>query len=261
VKTDKAGGSGTIIYSEPNEDTPSKYSTYVITCHHVIEDALSVKKEWDSAVGRDVKREYRKVVVVEFFDYENVLPGHRPVNYSVDADIVAYDKDHDMALLKLRTKKQAQYVAKLCSSEKAKQLTIGDEVFAVGCAMLHDPILTKGIITHQGDEIDYKDYWMSNAQIIFGNSGGAVFTKDELEFLGIPSRMDVAGWGSPITHLGYFSPIHRIYEFFNEQLFHFLHDKTHTEKQCEKEREKRQKAEEERLKALLPEEEEETKKR
>jgi len=232
VKTDKAGGSGTIIYSQPNADG---YSTYVVSCHHVIDDALSVRKEWSSKLGIERKKEYRQVVTVEFFDYSNVPHGQRPVNNSVDAEIVAYDKDHDMTLLKLRTVKQAQYVAKLMAPGDEKQLMIGQPTVAVGAAMLHDPILTMGILTHFGDEIDYKDYWMSNAQIIFGNSGGAMFADTErgYEFIGIPSRVAVAGWGSAVTHLGYFSPITRVLGFFHEQGYHFLvPGDTSTEADC-----------------------------
>jgi S1-C subfamily serine protease len=242
VKTDKAGGSGTIIYSKPNKS--GSYSTYILTCHHVIEDAITIKKE------------YRKAVTVEFFDYDNVKPGTRPINYSVDGDIVAYDKAHDMALIKLRTKKKVENVAKLYPKKPETGIKIGQKVWAVGAALLHDPILTQGIITHMGDEIDYKDYWMSNAQIIFGNSGGAIFLDETFEFIGIPSRIDIVGWATPVTHLGYFSPIHRVYEFLDSQLFQFIYDDKYTEEECEAEREKLKKLEQERLKALLPTEEE-----
>ena len=217
VQTHKAGGSGTILYSK---DT----STYVLTCHHVVDDVISVKREWDSRLGRDRKREFRQVVNCEFFEYESVPHGHRPINYSTDADLVAWDRDHDLALLKLRTTKSAKYVAKLPLPIDIVKLDVGSRLVAVGCALLHDPILTEGIITHQGDEIDFKDYWMGNAQTVFGNSGGAVFSPldDTYNFIGVPSRIAVIGWGTPITHLGYFSPIPRIYKFFEEQLYSFL---------------------------------------
>lgn len=258
VKAKDAGGSGTIIYSRKNEK--GNYSTYCITCHHVIDKAIDVRKEWDSKLKRDRKKEYRQVVTVEFFDWDNVPHGNRPVNYSVDADLVAYDEQHDMALLKLRTIKPAPSVASLCELDRSEQILIGDRVWAVGCALLHDPIVTNGRITHMGDEIDYKDYWMSNAQIIFGNSGGAVFLEDGFQFIGIPSRIDITGWGgSPITHLGYFSPIHRVFQFFDEQVYQFLYLKSHTEEEDDLVRKKVKEKEEERLKKLSPEEEEEIK--
>lgn len=236
VKTKKAGGSGTVLYSNEGKDG---YSTYVITCHHVIEDALSVKKEYDPKIGQDRKKEYRQVINVEFFDYASVPHGRRPVNNSVDADIMAYDKIHDMALLKLRMITQASTVAKLLSQEEITSIKIGDRTNAVGCALLHDPILTEGMITHMGDEIEYNDYWMSSAQIIFGNSGGAMFLErdDEYSFIGIPSRVDVVGWANAVTHLGYFSPITRVYKFLDDESFQFIYDESYTEEQCEKTRE------------------------
>lgn len=167
VKTPKAGGSGTVIYSKVAPD--STWHSFALTCHHVIESALEIKTEWDPKVGRDRKKEYRQIVSVEFFDWGNVPHGHRPLTYSADAEIVAYDKAHDIALLKLRTIKAAQAVATMLPAGAEKDLRVGSPVFAVGCALLHDPILTAGMITHMGDEIEFRDYWMSSASIIFGN--------------------------------------------------------------------------------------------
>ena len=250
VKTSKAGGSGTVIYSELAEDKEGIYHSYALTCHHVVDEAISVKNEWDSRVGRERKREFRQLVAVEFFDWSNVLHGNRPLNYSSDAEIVAYDNEHDMAILKLRTVKRAGYIARVMPAGEEKQIKIGSEVVAVGCALLHDPVLTAGIVTHFGDEIDGKLYWMSNANIIFGNSGGAVFARvgDNYEFIGIPSRIAIAGWSTPVMHMGYFSPISRVHEFFKEQTYQFLSPGSGaTEKSCEEERKKIKEREERKL--------------
>jgi len=200
VKVANTGGSGTVIYSEKNNK--GVYSTYILSCFHVINDALQVKEDYDPRYGIDRKKEMRQLVTVEFFDYLNVPHGHRPVSSSVDADIECYDKDHDMALLKLRTKSKVTNVAKLYPRDKISNIQLMDRVIAVGAALLHDPIITSGRITHMGDQIDYKDYWLSNSAIIYGNSGGAIFTEIEgnYYFIGIPSRIDVAGWGVPICY-------------------------------------------------------------
>lgn len=248
VKTDQAGGSGTIVYSK--ENNKKTFSNYVLTCQHVIDAAITIKKDWaPPPIGRDIKKEYRKIVTVEFFDYENVPYGHRPLNYSADADIMCYDKTNDMALLKLRTLKKANNVCNILPMEKEESIKIGSDILACGCALLHDPILTAGQITHMGDEIDYKDYWMSNASTIFGNSGGAIYIQMDgiYYFIGIPSRIDIVGWGTPVTHLGYFSPVHRIYKFLEEQMFNFIVDPIYTEEKCETLREMKRKNEEKKM--------------
>lgn len=258
VKSAKAGGSGTIVRSVAQPGS-GQHGTFVITCHHVIEEAISVKEEWDPRVGRSRKREYRQLVGVEFFDYDNVTHGHRPLNYSADGEIVAYDASHDMALLRLRTVKAAPAVAQLPAPGSERAVVVGTPVVAVGCALLHDPILTTGMVTHMGDEIDYKDYWMSNAAIIYGNSGGAMFAELDgaYRFIGIPSRVAVVGWGQAVPHLGYFSPISRVYEFLSDQLYHFLiPGHAHSEEDCERERRERASREERRLMLEAPEPEE-----
>lgn len=244
VKTDKAGGSGTVIYSRDAKvgaDPNKFYSTYIITCHHVISDALKIETKWDPVLAQDRKRDVRQSVGVEFFNWKAVPHGKLPLTSGVFADIVAYDADHDMALLNLKLADPPS-VASMLPESRIGEVVIMSPVVAVGCALLHDPIVTRGHVTHQGDIIELKDYWMSSAQTIFGNSGGAVFTDGEFQFIGIPSRIDIAGWGSPVTHLGYFSPITRVYEFMKEQVFDFLiPGSTKTEKECESEREDKRK--------------------
>jgi len=246
VKTDKTGGSGTIIYSKPNKT--GGYSTYVLTCYHVVEDAISIQEAWDPRIGRMRKRELRAEVTVEFFQYGKGDYVDR--TYAVRAIIEAYDKLDDMALLRLKSSKRAPYVARLYPRGKENDIGVGARVWIVGCALLHDPIVTEGRITHKGDVIDYKEYWMSNAQIIFGNSGGAVFLQNGYFFIGIPSRVDVVGWGQPVTHLGYFSPIQRVYRFLEQQNFQFIYDPKYTEEQCAAKRAALKRAEEERARIL-----------
>ena len=46
------GGSGTVVYSKPNEK--GKVETYILTCDHVIEGLRSYPTEFDAWRGRDV---------------------------------------------------------------------------------------------------------------------------------------------------------------------------------------------------------------
>jgi len=249
VKTSKAGGSGTVVYSKPISKGSEEYETYVLTNWHVVEAAIAVKREWDPLLSKDVKKETRATVTVEFYRYKNLSCNIGRT--AVEADIVAYDKDQDIALVKLRSAEPVKYVARLHPKD-VKNIHIFDTVYICGCSLGHSPIPTNGEITSMDDEIDNYKYWMSNGQIIYGNSGGGVYLvktiivdaqkeKEEefFEFIGIPSRIEVIGWGDSITHMGYFIPIGRIYDWLEEEMFQFIFDSKFTSTQCEKMRDKR----------------------
>ena len=244
VRTQTAGGSGTVIYSEKGED--GYYSTLIITCQHVISDAVKIESKWDSLLKKERKMEIIQPVVVEFFDWEGVPPGKSPLTSGATAHIVAYSEKHDMALIQLRLKEKPP-TALLLPRARIEDVAIGSPTWAVGCALGHDPVLTQGIVTHQGDIVGEVDFWMSSAQIIFGNSGGGMFFEsDEYYFIGIPSLVSVSGWGNAITHMGYFSPVSRLYTFLDEQIFDFLIPGSEkTEQGCADERKAKRKHEEE----------------
>ncbi len=253
VRTEKAGGSGTVLYSKPN--AKNEFETYVMTNHHVVSEAIIIKKMWDSRLGRDIKKDIRSTVSVEYFKYNNF--SHCVGSYGVEADIVAYTEEEDMALLKLRDKERpAEYVANIMAKEDIEKVRLFDEVYCCGAALGHPPIPTYGVITHMDDEIENYKYWMSSAQIIFGNSGGAVFRLSEkgiYEFIGIPSRVQVSIVGfsaNPITHMGYFIPIDRIYGFLDKNYYQFIYDSNYTPEQCQIEREKAKERELRRLEKL-----------
>ncbi|GAG83675.1 unnamed protein product, partial [marine sediment metagenome] len=109
----RGGGSGTIIYSKMEQvggEIP-KASTYILTNYHVISSAIKIEEKWDTDLQKQVKKEKRSIVYVEIFKYRNLST---PIGtLKVEAEIVLYNEDEDMALIKLRSEEQAQYVAKL----------------------------------------------------------------------------------------------------------------------------------------------------
>lgn len=233
VRTDKAGGSGTIIYSKENPDKPGEYLSFVLTNHHVVEDAIQIKAEFDSMTKRDVKKEFTQKVRVDIFDYINMSEMNSANTHT--ADIVAYDKSHDIAILKLDTPKKMHYVADMLSKEVISTIKLFEPIYSCGASLLHDPFANKGEITYLNEDIDNKCFWMSNSNMIFGNSGGAVFLAENGEFIGIPARVTSTqlGFGFDIiTWMGFFIPISRIYEFFDEQELQFLSDDSFTYTEC-----------------------------
>lgn len=238
IKSKDAWGSGTIVYSKKDERGVCR--TFVLTCHHVIADAIKVEKTWDQGVGMEVKKETRVPVEVQFFYYEN-LSFAKGLAFSCRANIKCYDAQQDIALLELElTEKVCEHVAFLISPEDVKQIHVFDPVYACGAALAHEPITTKGLINFMNDIIDDYDYWLSSAQIIFGNSGGAIFRYSDLrkrfEFIGMPARIELTAIGfsaSPITHMGYFVPITRIYKVLKDNFYHFIYDSNVLLEDCE----------------------------
>ncbi|GAG74834.1 unnamed protein product, partial [marine sediment metagenome] len=148
----------------------------------------------------------------------------------VEADIVLHNETEDLALVKLRSEEQYQHIATLLPKDNGVQVM--DESVAVGCSLGFPPLPTVGHITRLNIQIYSLPYHMSSAQIIYGNSGGAMFMANTGELIGIPSRGVVIGWGTPITHMGLFVPIERIYAWLEEEHYDFIYDETKTEKEC-----------------------------
>ena len=239
VLSSKAGGSGTIIYSEPDPANEGEFITIILTNHHVIDSSISYRDEWDSVLKKDRKTEIFQKVDVDVFDYVRMSTVDSSNRYK--ADILAYDKVHDLALLKLDSPRQFPYKATLLPEEKIKSLRLFMDVVVAGCSLLHDPFCTFGQLTYLCEIIDMKEYLMTNANSIFGNSGGALYLKDSGELLGVPSRVTVnqLGFGLDVqTWMGFTSHPKRFYEFLREQEMQFIFDKNDTFKASKERREK-----------------------
>ena len=247
VRTKKAGGSGTVVYSEKYKD---EVYTYVITNHHVIADSVHLEKKWDPVVKRKVDKEILDTVFVEFFRYNNY--SHTVGSFAVEADIVAYSEvngGQDWALLRVRDKENtADWVANMFPLDDIDNVHIFDEVYAVGASLGHPPVASDGHISYMDDEIEHYKYWMSSAPTIFGNSGGAVYrwsdNRKRYEYIGIPSRISMQPMGfsaDAITHMGYFIPIDRVYKLLEDNDYQFIYDSKISIEDCNKARKKKQK--------------------
>ena len=246
VRTKKAGGSGTVVYSKKHKD---EVYTYVITNHHVISDSVKIEKKWDSVLKRKTDKEKLDTVFVEFFRYNNY--SHTVGSFAVEADIVAYSEvegGQDWALLRVRDKENtADWVANMFPLNDLDNVHIFDKSYAVGASLGHPPVASEGMITYMDDEIDSYKYWMSSAPTIFGNSGGAVYrwstNRERYEYIGIPSRISIQPMGfsaDAITHMGYFIPIERVYKLLEENDYQFIYDSKFSVEDCEKARKKKQ---------------------
>jgi len=248
IRVFDVGGSGLIVYSKPLPDSATKYETYVMTCFHVVEKAVKFIEKWSDLAQRMVKREDRALVQVEVFEYEELSKVVGGTTYN--AEIVAWDKQLDLALLKLKTTRKFYYVAKLFPKGKEDKIKLGMPAVSVGCSLGHEPLMNFGNIVSKGDMIENKEYWMSTANTIFGNSGGAEFLADNHEFIGITAQITGIQLGFSvdiITWMGFFVPITSIYKFWDDRYFMFLYDKDFNSRECAEMREKKRKEEERKL--------------
>ena len=259
VRSGDTGGSGTVLYSSPNVD--GGHSTYVLTNHHVVENNIEVQKKWSPLLKRKVDMDVLGTVDVHFFKW---LYSSRAVGATeISADIMTYDVEEDLALLKIRDEDPVA-VAKMFPKDKEKELRLGLPLLAIGAGMGEAPVITQGILSQFGREIDNREFWLSTAPTIFGNSGGAIYLADTQEFLGVPARLAVYGsfFGTDaITHLSYFIPITRVYKFLEAQMFRFVYDTEFTEEGEAQAREEARKKEERKLVGKDEEKEEKSGKR
>lgn len=251
VKSGNDGGSGTVIYSKKDPDT-GEIATFLISNFHVIASAIKIQKVWNPLKQRHVNEEQRKTVICEIFSYNNI--SHNIGAMAYEADIICYDTRADLCILRLRDKEnEITNIAKMFLGDINK-IHIFDSVWISGCSLLHPPICNHGYITYLDEEIEGEKYFMTNAGIIYGNSGGAVFLENNLEFVGIPSRVAVVpGWVSQaVSFMGYFIPMSRIIQFFEEQDMQFLYKpEEYTIKQCFDAREKKLKMVQDKMELLM----------
>lgn len=243
VRATKALGSGTVIYSKPEDPDglPDEFETLVLTNHHVVADLIEVKEDWDSGLQRKRYREFRSPAMVEFFEFKR---HSRVVSTNgKEAKVLAWDDKLDLALLRLETVAESPYVARLCPAERFERgIFTFDRVFTVGAALGEDPVVTEGRVAQFDRKIDAEPYLLTTAPSIFGNSGGAVYLLDTEELIGVPARIAVAGFGNAVTHLSYSIPITTVYRFLEEKDFQYIFDPDFTSKQCAATRERKLRA-------------------
>lgn len=237
IRAPKAMGSGTILWSGLGEDAPD-YSTYILTNNHVIADAIRHEMRWNNTIKRDVKTEVMATVSVHLFRYKWEQRAESAT--AIEADIMAYDKIEDLALLRLRLTGPAPAVVKLYPKNQERLLRVGDQVVTVGAALGEAPIITVGYLSQFGQEFEGREFWLETAPMIFGNSGGASFLATTEEMIGVPALIaqNMSGFSADaITHMSYVIPITRVYKFLDEQMFRFIYDPNFTEQGEKTERE------------------------
>ncbi len=224
-------GSGTVIFSAEIE---GKWKSYVLTNRHVVSGAITVTEEWDSRQDKDVKRERRRPVKLEWFEYNNY--SRAVGTFGREGVIVAHDEAADLALVKVTDEERPiAFVAALLP--EGSDLYLAEPVWAVGSGLGKPPFISDGLLSLLDERIKGYRYILSTAPIIFGNSGGGLFhwseALEKYELIGVPSKVSGVGF-SIVAHMVWSIPIETVREFMRDNCYGFiLGDKVEDAEKCD----------------------------
>ncbi|GEM_PF-6353973 len=213
-------GTGVVIYSGVGKNS-GDVATFVVTNFHVISELIS--QEEGAAVYKPAK----------VWIYRYAEKGSLSSRGMYVANIVAFDKEADLALLQLHGNSDTlTNVAKIGRSPPR----VLEQVFAVGSGLGWVPFPTLGMVSY----VDEKTI-LASAPIILGSSGGGLFAlnhdtgQHELVgvaktistvtingdvkvpgFLNIGHRMVPTTVEVPVPHMGHFITMKGVCTFLTE---------------------------------------------
>jgi serine protease Do len=176
VRTPGGLGSGFFI----NDDG------YLITNFHVIEGETEISVEVYHQTGGQLARETYKQV-----------------------KIIAINKFHDLAMLRIDDKNAPKFKATTLGSSDA--LNVGDGVFAIGSPLGLERTVTQGILSTKTRQLEGELYLQTSTQINPGNSGGPLFNLAG-EVVGVTNMKITFGEG-----LGFAIPVELVKSFLDHR--------------------------------------------
>jgi hypothetical protein len=212
-------GSGTVLYSKKHNE---EWESYILTNFHVIARQITLREVWNPLKGEKEKRETREPVTAFWFDY--VKCARSVGTRGRIADIVAHDQQRDLALLRLRdTERGVERIAHMLPEDESPKL--GQTVWAIGAGLGFPPSMTSGEMAFAEQMIEGYRYQLATAPIIFGNSGGSLFSYSEVrkqyEMIGVPSRVSASGF-QVVTHMGWSIPTETMRTFLRDNYYGFI---------------------------------------
>ena len=221
-------GSGTIIFSDKRAHESWKEEktwTLVLTNFHVIEKAINIEEVFDPKSAKNIQKETRRPVHVRLWDYNDYSTAVGTTGRV--ARIVAWDKDRDLALLRLEDKERKISNVAILWPEDVGGPYLFQTTWEIGSGMGNPPYPTQGLLSGiSGKDLKGRALYLSSSPIIFGNSGGALWAyskkRDRYEMIGVPSMVGAYGWGTVIPHIAWSRPISEIRSFLRENDFGFV---------------------------------------
>jgi len=207
-------GSGVIVYSEPQPDlgsseTSKNYATFILTAYHVVLEVMGDRS--DSGVVEQIY----------------VLAADQDAELLHEGKLVLFDRDRDLALLRLNAKRRFDQVAQLMPMEELDAVDIFARAYAVGCPLGNRPLPTIGQISSKSKVVSDQTLWMLSAPTFFGNSGGGVYLAENCCLIGVSSMIYTYGRTHPavVPHMGLFVPLKEIYVWFDAEGYSFVHER------------------------------------
>ena len=123
--------------------------------------------------------------------------------------IIAINKFHDLALLKIEDKNAPKF--KFITLGNSDALNVGDAVFAVGSPLGLERTVTQGILSTKTRQLEGNLYLQTSTQINPGNSGGPLFNLAG-EVVGVTNMKITFGEG-----LGFAIPVEMVKSFLDHR--------------------------------------------
>ncbi|MGA2244622.1 MAG: trypsin-like peptidase domain-containing protein [Verrucomicrobiota bacterium] len=123
--------------------------------------------------------------------------------------IIAINKFHDLALLKIDDKTAPKFKSVVLGSADA--LSVGDGVFAIGSPLGLERTVTQGILSTKTRQLEGELYLQTSTQINPGNSGGPLFNLAG-EVVGVTNMKITFGEG-----LGFAIPVELVKSFLDHR--------------------------------------------
>ncbi len=205
----ESSGSGTVIHVRRPRDAGdgaegSGWEVFILSASHVVEEVLGT--------------ETHGTVTVEFFGRDG------EVNRTTEADVLCHDERKDLAILRAVLSGEPPSCAFPAGRMALARVKTFQPVYTVGCPLGLAPLPSKGEITNTNRRIDGQSFWMTSAQMIFGNSGGGIFDAKTQELIGVSSRVCAYGKVLPaaVPHLGVVVPMGTVLDWLEAEDLGFL---------------------------------------
>ena len=171
IKAGTTEGSGVV----KTRDVDGKSVNFVWTAAHVVDGLRQTEEVIDPKTGtKRVKVTFKDAAVVK----ELIEDGRRVGELKMDAIVIRYSKDEDLALLRIRKRDFVKPSVVFYLDEKIP--SVGTDLFHVGSLLgqMGSNSLTSGIISQIGRILDKSEYDQSTCTAFPGSSGGGVYLRD-----------------------------------------------------------------------------------